>query len=116
MTITVQTPITNTVTVASIQMNPKTAGKNYYAQAVVTVLDRDTIPVAGAVVHGDWFINGTNVSSVISIGTAVDGTVALDSPRQRTAGQTYRFVVTDVVLAGYAYTPGTVTEGSITVP
>jgi len=104
----------NTITVASIVMVPKVAGRNRFAQAVVTVLDQNSNPVAGAVVHGEWFFNGVSMGLVVSTGTAADGKVTLESAKRSTGG-TFTFMVTNTVLSGYTYTPG-VTQGSVTVP
>lgn len=112
--ITVQAASANSVTVAQIEMRSKVAGRNYFAQAVITVHDQNSNPMAGAVVYGEWYFNGDSLGSAVSSGTAGDGKVTLDAPKQNTGG-IFTFKVTDVVLAGYNYTPG-VTENSVTVP
>jgi len=111
--ITVTAGSANTVTVSHIEMKKKVAGKNYFAQAVVTVWDQDS-PVAGAIVHGYWYFNEVPLGPVVSNGTAGDGSVTLDAPKQQNAG-TFRFEVTGVVFGDYTYV-STVTTGSVTVP
>lgn len=112
--ITVTAGSTNTVTVSHILMKDKVAGKNYFAQAVVTVRDQDTNLVGGAVVEGYWYFNEVPLGPVVSNGTAGDGSVTLDAPKQQNAG-TFRFEVKDIVFGDYTYVP-TVTTGSVTVP
>jgi hypothetical protein len=113
-TITVQAAASNTITVAWIEMRKKIAGKNYFAQAVVTVRDQDDADVAGAVVHGEWYFNDAPLGPVVSNATAGDGKVTIDAPKQQVAG-TFTFKVTNVVFGDYTYTPG-ITQGSVTVP
>ncbi|MBE0534035.1 MAG: putative Ig domain-containing protein, partial [Phycisphaerae bacterium] len=112
--VSVQAASANTVTVAAIEMRSKVAGRNYFAQAFVTVYDQDSNPIAGAVVSGEWDLPDNTTISVTSAGTAGDGQVTVDSPKQSTAG-TFTFRVTNVALSGYTYTPG-VTQNSVSVP
>ncbi|MGD8793087.1 MAG: PKD domain-containing protein [Anaerolineae bacterium] len=101
--------------VSDIAMTGKAAGPNRSASAVVTILDTDGNPVAGATVYGTWSgdYNGT-VSGV----TGADGTVSFDSGKVRQADATFTFTVDDVVLSGYVYDPALNAETSdtITVP
>lgn len=114
-TVTITVQANNTLFVTSIVVTAKKAGKLYFAQTVVTIRDQAGNPVAGAVISGKWYLNGTEISTG-SASTAAEGTATLSSPKRSTGG-TFRFVVTNVVLDGYTYTvPNPPDSGEVTYP
>lgn len=115
--ITVEEANVAAVHVADIEMREKVAGKNRFAQAVVTVHDQDNMPAEGAVVYGDWYVNGAFFESAVSNATSGDGKVTLESSKVK-EGATFTFRVTDIVLSGYTYDrdSNVETEDSVTVP
>jgi hypothetical protein len=102
-----------TVYVESITVALNT-GKKYSATATVQI----NPSLQGATVVGDWYFKGTLRLSGAAEVTGMDGIAELTSfETPAKSGDTFRFVVTDVVLGGYVYEPGQgVTEGSNTVP
>ncbi|NLH15985.1 MAG: tandem-95 repeat protein [Phycisphaerae bacterium] len=114
-TVTISVQANNTLSVTSIVVTGKKAGKSYFAQAVVTIMDQTNHPVSGAVVSGKWYLNGTEISTG-SASTAEDGTVTFNSPKVSTGG-TFRFEVTGIVLDGYTYiAPVPPDSGEVTYP
>jgi len=112
---TVTEPGENTMHVASIVMQIRTAGINTWAVATVTVVDGNG-PVEGATVSGKW--SGATSDSDSGL-TGSDGKVALESNRIKRAasGTTFTFTVDDVTKEGYdPYDPDAKPSGSITVP
>ena len=69
--------------VSDIAMSLKTAGPNTFANAVVTILDNDGIPVFGATVEGSW--SGV-VSGTASGYTGTDGTIKFQSAKTKSSG------------------------------
>lgn len=114
------TPLSQqTMHVQSITMSLVPAGKNTKAEATILVYDQSQGPVQGATVVGDWYLN----DDLIATGTTgiTDGTgYALNTsiPVKAKSGETFTFVVTDVILAGYIYSPNdnVETQDSIVVP
>ena len=86
-------------------------GKNKYARVTVTVRDANGQPVSGAVVTGQWSGARTGTGSGT---TASNGTVSIDSAKQKTSGTT-TFTVTGITRSGYNYTPAQNSASSVTV-
>jgi hypothetical protein len=108
----------NSVFVQEITMALVSAGKNTKAEATVLVHDGGGA-VAGATVHGDWYYNGSLTQSDVSgIGDANGYTILVSTPEKAKSGDTFQFVVTNVVLTGSEYDPANnqASDGSITVP
>ena len=104
------------VFVASIVKRPFVpAGKSVKAVAGVTI----SAPQTGGTVSGDWYFKGALVQTG-AIGTTNTGgyTEIVSPPARASAGDVFRFVVTNVVLSGYTYDPGQniVSEIYITYP
>jgi predicted phosphodiesterase len=102
-----------TVYVESIMMSLQSAGKNWKAVADVGISPAQ----AGAAVVGDWYLDGGLIQTAATGTTDSSGHAVITSPPQKAQlGQSFRFVITDVVLSGYVYDPTqSVTEGSIVV-
>ncbi len=108
-----------TLHIESITMEVLAAGKNWKAQATVLIHDQSETPQAGALVVGDWYFMGGLIGTGVSATTDGAGNAVLGSPAKKAnSGDTFTFVVTDVVLAGYNYEPNQNVESqdSITVP
>lgn len=103
-----------TVYISSIDMlDFVSAGKNIKAVAGITL----NVAEAGATVSGDWYYNDELLQSGAAGITDAGGYTEITSvPEKANSGDVFKFVVRDVVLAGYIYEPGDVTENSITVP
>jgi hypothetical protein len=95
--------------VGDIAMSLTLKGKNYKAEAVVTILDENGSPQAGATVYADWtgIVNGSSSGT-----TAADGTVTLTSPQTRTTGGTFIITITNVTHATNTYNPALNVETS----
>lgn len=106
-----------TMHVESIDVSLLQTGKNWKAVAEIVISPTQ----AGATVVGDWYLYLNGSGSVIQTGATgvTDGvgyTKITSPPKKATSGDTFKFVVTDVVLSGCVYDPGQgVTEGSDTV-
>jgi len=100
--------------VGDIAMSFQQTGKNYKAQATVTILDAADAPVGSATVYGTF--SGATDDSV-SGDTGADGTVTLTSSRKKDGG-TWTFCVDDVVRSGWTYDPAANVEtcDTITAP
>ncbi len=94
--------------VDAIELTLKKAGKNYRADAVVTIVDADGAPVAGATVHGTWSGAASSSSSAL---TGEDGKAGFSSDVVK-GGGTFTLTVTDVVKEGAAYDPSANAETS----
>jgi hypothetical protein len=94
------------------------AGKNYAATAMVLIKDQNGAEKGGATVVGDWYLNDVLIqSSASGVTDDATGIATISSPKKKAiSNDTFTFRVLDVDLAGYVYTPGATTEGSISVP
>lgn len=98
--------------VSNIAMSVVSAGgPSYKAQAVVTVVDANGVPVSGATVTGTY--SGAT-SSTVSGTTAANGTVTLQSTK-KSGGGTWTFCVTTITKAGWTYNSAANTETCDTV-
>jgi len=91
------------------------AGKSVKAVAGVTI----SAPRTGGIISGDWYFKGALVQTGATGTTNAAGYTEIVSPPARaSAGDVFRFVVTNVVLSGYTYDPGqnVVSEILITYP
>ena len=100
-----------TVYVHDIAMSYKEAGLNYSGRAIVWIKDTSGADIEGATVYGEWSgsVTGTDTGT-----TGPDGTVLLESPKNKNGG-TFTFTVTDVVVSGYTYDAGLNNETSDTI-
>lgn len=117
VTITVGMP--PSVHAASIDMAVIKTGKNCKAEATVLVQDNNEAAQEGATVVGDWYFNGSVIATDSSAVTDATGNAVITSPSKKaSSGDTFTFVVTDIVLSGYVYAPGdnVETQDSIVVP
>ena len=89
--------------VASIVLSTFVSGPKEYGRAVVTIVDDQGAPVAGASVTGTF--SGGTTGTVGGV-TAGDGTVTLDSAKGGKVGISYTFCVDDVAGAGLSYDSG----------
>ena len=108
-----------TIHVENIGMELQSTRRNWKAVATVLIVDRDGAPQEGATVVGDWYFKGGLIRTGASGMTDGTGNAVLTSPSERArSGEVFRFVVTDVALAGFVYDPGAnvETEDSIAVP
>lgn len=114
ISVTVNNSGPSTVHVQSIAMSLEQAGRKYYATATVQL----NPSLEGATVVGDWYFKGTLRASGATGVTNADRIAVLTSfTTPAKSGDTFMFMVTDVVFSGYIYEPGQgVTSGSITVP
>lgn len=90
-----------TVSVASITMDVDQSGKKYLATASVTI----TPSIEGATVVGDWYFKGV-LRQAGATGDITDGVafiISMTTPAK--SGDTFTFVVTDVIAGGYVYNP-----------
>jgi hypothetical protein len=106
------------VHIESISMSLTPTGKNIKAEATALVHDQSDVPVQGATVVGDWYLEDKVIATGYTGITDSTGiAVSTSPPEKATSGETFRFEITDVVLSGYIYDPGSsVTSGSIAVP
>jgi len=105
-----------TMHVASIEMSLTKKGKNWTAEARVTVLDSNNSPVGGATVSGDWTLDGKPLSSTSAL-TDGSGVAVLKSKRVKAkSGQTFTVTIASVVKAGYEFDPSGESQGEISVP
>jgi len=91
------------------------AGKSVKAVAGVTI----SAAQSGGAVSGDWYFKGALVQTGAAGTTNAAGYTEIVSPPARaSAGDVFRFVVTNVTLTGYVYYPGqnVVSEILITYP
>ena len=91
------------VHVAAISLGVFSAGPKEYGRAVVTIVDDQGAPVAGATVTGT-FTGGTSGTAVAT--TAADGTAVLDSAKGGKVGLSYTFCVDDVSGTDMSYDAG----------
>ncbi|MDA1315174.1 MAG: DNRLRE domain-containing protein [Acidobacteria bacterium] len=102
--------------VSGINLTVSKQGKNYRATATVTVQDQNGAPLGGVQVTGSWELRNAAIGNASGT-TSGSGTVAIDSAkRSASAGDVFRFTVTNLSLAGYTYDSGSNTETSDTVP
>jgi chitodextrinase len=104
------------VRVTALSVTVLAQGKNFFGRATATVVDQDDNPIAGVEVQGTWTWNSTDLGA--RTGTTDGGGIAtVDSSKEKaSAGDTFTFVVTDLVLSGYTYdAAGSVTSASATV-
>ncbi|MBA7659119.1 hypothetical protein ES703_67084 [subsurface metagenome] len=103
--------------VASIDMALGSQGPFTYAEATVTVVDNEDVPVPTATVYGHWE-NATSDSD--SGPTDGNGQVTLqsDTVKKAPSGIMFTFVVDDITKDGWIYDPNANVENSdsITVP
>jgi len=103
-----------TVSVLSIDM-AVVAGRKYYATATITI----TPGMGGATVVGDWYFKGALRMSGATAVTDADGIAVLASmTTPAKSGDTFMFMVTDIVASGYIYdeSSNVETSDSIAVP
>ncbi|NQT84096.1 hypothetical protein HQ563_13805, partial [bacterium] len=106
-----------TVHVKSIAMALESAGKNWKAVATVLIHDQSSTAQSGAVVFGDWYLNGKSIQTGASGTTDGSGYAVLTSPpRKAKSGETFTFTVTDVVLTGFVYDPSDNVETTDSIP
>jgi hypothetical protein len=104
-----------TMHVESISMDLVPAGKNTKGEAAVLVYDGvgDGNPVADATVVGNWLLNDEALDTGASgVTDSAGNAVIISTPVKAKSGDTFTFVVTDVVLSGYVYTPNINVETS----
>lgn len=104
----------STVYVSDITMDI-VAGKKYYATATVQIAPE----LGEATVVGDWYFKGVLRRSGATGVTGTDGIAVLTSfETPAKSGDTFTFVVTDIMHSGYTYAPGdnVETQDSIDVP
>ena len=103
-----------TMHVESIDVSLLPTGKNWKAVAAVVISPAQ----AGATVVGDWYLNESRIQTgATGVTDGVGYTKITLPPKKAESGNTFKFVVTDVVLSSYVYDPGQgVTEGAYTVP
>jgi hypothetical protein len=95
-----------TIHVEAIAMTLEPAGKNTKAVATVLIHDGSEAAQPAALVVGDWDFNGEVIQTGASGTTDSSGTaVIMSPPKKAKSGDTFTFVVTDVVLTGYTYEP-----------
>lgn len=91
------------------------AGRNWKANVLITVVDQDGEPVSGATVSGTWSADGENLGVFSGI-TDLNGEVVLTStPAKVKSGAEFAFELTAIAFDGAEYVPGEITSGSITV-
>jgi hypothetical protein len=108
----------NTVHVENIAMALLPSGKNWKAQATILIHDQSAQPKAGAVIYGDWYFKGNlTQSGAYATADTTGQAVLVSPPAKAVVGDTFTFVVTDIVFSGYGYDPGqnTETQDSITM-
>jgi hypothetical protein len=88
--------------VLAIDLSGKAAGKNYTAQANVTIVDENGGPVEGATVTGTF---SGDISGTTSAVTGADG-VAVLKITQKTTVTTFSFCVDNVAHSSYTYDSG----------
>jgi hypothetical protein len=97
-----------TLHVQSISMQTITVSQNTYATATITIKDANNNPAKGATVTGQW--SGATTDKDTATTNSL-GTVTSQSNSIRGAtGKTFTITVTNVVLTGYTFTPGTDTN------
>jgi hypothetical protein len=102
------------VHVADIAVTVSRQGKNYRGVATVSVEDQNGSPIGGVQVTGSWELNSTPIGSSSGT-TSGSGAVTINSSKERaSSGDVFRFVVTNLILAGYNYDPGSNVETSDT--
>jgi alkaline phosphatase len=108
----------NTVRVAWIDLRLTPAGRNWKAEALVTIVDTHGNPAANATVLGDWFFDDAPIQSNATATTDNAGIAGFISPPVKTNSGTFTFVVVDVQLgdASYLSEKNEVTSASISVP
>jgi hypothetical protein len=109
--------VSQTLHAESVSMSLTKINKNWRATATVFVNDQADLPKSGATVTGNWYLNTTLIQTGATGVTGANGSVAISSPNKTAqTGDTFRFVISNIVLAGYEYNPAQgVTEGSIQV-
>jgi hypothetical protein len=103
-----------TVSVLSIDM-AVVAGKKTYATATVAI----TPGLDGATVVGDWYFTGalrTSGATAVTNGSGIAEFTSFETPAK--SGDTFMFMVTDIVASGYIYdeSSNVETSDSIAVP
>jgi hypothetical protein len=99
-------------------------GKRWQGRATATVIDIDggNAPVADATVVGDWSFQEAGGGPPIALGSA-SGTTGADglavvqsSKRKAQPGDSFTFLITDVIRSGSVYDLSGVSSGTGTVP
>ena len=88
--------------VSNIVVAVKTAGKNVYANATITVTDEDGSSVSGATVSGHW----SNATQDADLGTTdASGTIIFSSDKLRNPSGIiiFTFTVDNVTATGYVW-------------
>jgi hypothetical protein len=102
-----------------VQLSSKQAGRNNFVIADVEVRDSSGVAAGEVQVTGAWSDASNGAPVGTSSGTTNAAGVATLSLKVSGPG-TYAFVVTDVVLAGYEYTPSMnnteLIETEVTIP
>lgn len=87
----------------------RVAGKSYYSETVVMVVDADLAPIEGAIVSGDF--SGPSSESLVAT-TGVDGTAVFSSATVTKPRGSWCFAVTDVATSAGTYNEPMNTETS----
>lgn len=104
ITITVKDQLASPVIhVQGIEMGLTQAGKNWKGTAIITIVDKGGLPVAGASVSGDWSFDGGAIGAVSGLTDASGSILLSSSPVKTKLGGTFGFTVADVVLSGSEY-------------
>lgn len=104
--------------VERIDMSLQKKGRNWQAQASVSIVDSVGIASAATTVTGDWTFNGAYLGTT-SQDTTSDGMATMLSPKMKAhSGDAFTFTVTSVAKGGSTYDPASNVEtfNSITVP
>ena len=116
-TVTVNPQGSAVVRVASIAMGIESAGKNWKATALVTVVDQSGGPAGGATVAADWSLNGSYIGSSTGVTDGLGQVTLTSPPKKAKSGQIFRIDITAVTKAGYDYdAAGSETTDQIAVP
>ncbi len=102
----------------SITMSLAPSGKNTKATAAVLVHDQADLPVTGALITGNWYLNDVLIQSGATGTTEASGIASITSPAKNAkSGATFKFEITTITLTGYEYDPTQgVTWKTISVP
>ncbi|MBN2508489.1 MAG: HYR domain-containing protein, partial [Verrucomicrobia bacterium] len=104
--------------VQSILMSAVQVGKNWKASASVLIVDGTGAPVPGALVTGNWTLDGTLCEAGVTGTTDAAGTAVISSVPYKISSGEFRFEVAEAALAGHVYdaAANVETSGTVTVP
>jgi hypothetical protein len=108
-----------TMHVQDITMGLVSAGKNQKGEATVLITDSSGAVVSGASVTGNWLFNDAPLDTGVSgVTDSTGNAVIISTPVKAKSGDSFTFVVTDVVLNGYVYSASQniETQDSVHVP